>query len=72
MAGKRIDDHSFWGGKMDAKSILPMGVKHKQESSAMGAGSLSQYEDTTEAIKKQQEMGINKIKGHSMPAHVKE
>ena len=69
---KRIDDHSAWMGGMDSKTILPMGVKFKSESSAVGAGGLSQYEDTTEAIKKQQEMSIGKIKGHAMPAHVKE
>jgi len=34
------------------------------ESSAMGAGHESEYEDTTEKIKAQQEMGVRKVKGH--------
>ena len=66
MAGRRIDDHSFWAGKGSNGSVFPMGAKVKNESSAEGAGSVSKYEDTTEAIKSQQQMGIGKAKSHPM------
>jgi hypothetical protein len=62
--GQRIDDHSFWAGGASKGSVFPEGAKVKKESSAEGAGALMQYEDTTEKIKSQQEMGIRKAKGH--------
>ena len=65
MSGRRIDDHSFWAGGKSKGSVFPEGAKTKDESSAEGFGSLSHYEDTTEAIKSQQEM--NKKKVHSHP-----
>jgi len=43
-----------------------MGAKVKNESSAVGAGAVMKYEDTTETIKSQQEMGIKKAKSHPM------
>jgi len=64
--GQRIDDHSFWAGKGGKDSVFPMQAKMKQESSAEGAGELSQYGDTTEAIKEQQVMGERKAKSHMM------
>jgi hypothetical protein len=64
MAGRRIDDHSSWIGAAGKNMVMPMGVHTKQESSAEGAGGLSTYEDTTESIKSQQEMGIKKAKAH--------
>jgi len=64
MGGKRIDDHSFWAGSKSKDSVFPMGVHTKNESSAEGDGSVKQYEDTTEAIKRTQEMGISKMKKH--------
>jgi len=68
--GKRIDDHSFWAGKGSNGSVFPMGAKTKSESSAEGAGTLSKYEDTTETIKSQQQMGISKAKSHPQkPLH---
>lgn len=66
MAGRRIDDHSSWVGKGSNGSVFPMGVKTKNESSAVGAGDLSRYEDTTETIKSQQEMSVRKAKSHPM------
>jgi hypothetical protein len=66
MSGRRIDDHSSWVGGASKGSVFPEGVKTKNESSAVGAGSLSKYEDTTETIKSQQEMGISKAKSHPM------
>ncbi len=62
--GKRIDDHSFWAGSSTEESVLPMGVKSKMSSSAEGAGGLTDYRDTSEAIKEQQEMGISKAKSN--------
>ncbi len=69
MAGQRIDDHSFWAGAKGKDSVFPDGPhKTKDESSAEGAGALSKYEDTTEAIKSQQEMGKRKIQSHPQKA----
>lgn len=64
--GQRVDDHSFWAGKGSNGSVFPMGAKVKNESSAEGAGSVSKYEDTTETIKSQQQMGIGKAKAYPM------
>ena len=64
MGGRRIDDHSSWIGKGSNGSVFPMGAKVKNESSAEGAGKVSKYEDTTEAIKSQQEMSVRKAKSH--------
>ncbi len=60
--GKRIDDHKFFAGS--GSPAFPKGVHLKNESSAEGAGSLGTYEDTTESLKAQQEMGIRKVKSH--------
>ena len=68
MAGKRIDDHSFWAGKGSKDSVFPKGVHTKEEHSAMSAGAEHEYEDTTDMIKKQQEMGTAKAKAHSTKA----
>ena len=46
--GQRIDDHSFWAGSKSKDSVFPKGVHTKDESSAEGAGSEMDYEDTTE------------------------
>ena len=66
MSGRRIDDHSFWAGKGSRESVFPMGAKVKTENSPEGSGNVSRYEDTTETIKSQQEMGIRKVKSHPM------
>lgn len=64
--GRRIDDHSFWAGGKGHNSVLPDGPhKTKVETSAEGDGALHHYEDTTETIKSQQEMGVRKSKGHA-------
>ena len=70
MSGKRIDDHSFWGGAKPKDSVFPEGNKMKTYSSAEGSGDVSMYEDTTEKIKEQQEMNNKKIKSHPQkPLH---
>ena len=67
MAGKRIDDYSFWAGSKGKSSVFPDGPpKTKDESSAEGFGALGHYEDTTEAIKDQQMMNKKKVHGHPM------
>jgi hypothetical protein len=66
MSGQRIDDHSSWVGGKSKGSVFPEGVKTKNESSAEGAGAVSKYEDTTEAIKSQQQQGISKAKAHPL------
>lgn len=64
MAGRKITDHGSWIGKGSQGSVFPMGVKTKMESSAEGAGAEMDYEDTTEKIKSQQEMGKKKAMSH--------
>jgi hypothetical protein len=64
MSGQRIDDHGFWAGGRSPGSVFPAGAKTKNESSATGFGGLSHYEDTTEAIKSQQQMNTKKVHGH--------
>ena len=65
MSGRRIDDHSSpWGAK-GKDSVFPDGPhKVKNESSAQGVGAVMQNEDTTEAIKSQQDMNKKKVHGH--------
>ena len=65
MAGRRIDDHASWIGAAGKDMVLPMGCKVKNESSAMGDGGLSKYEDTTEAIRAQQMENTAKMKAHA-------
>lgn len=65
MSGRRIDDHSFWAGGRSKGSVFPEGAKIKDAmSSAEGVGGLSHYEDTTEAIKSQQELSKKKALSH--------
>ncbi len=64
--GQKINDHSFWAGGMSKESPLPTQTKVKYESSAEGAGGLSNYEDTTETIKSQQMKSISKAKGRPL------
>lgn len=65
MSGRRIDDHSFWAGGKGKDSVFPDGPhKCKVESSAEGFGSLSHYEDTTEAIKSTQVAAKGKVHSH--------
>lgn len=68
--GQRIDDHSFWAGGRSKDSVFPTQTKSRQYNSADSAGSEMDYEDTTEKIKAQQEMGTTKIKSHPQkPLH---
>lgn len=62
--GQKINDHSFWAGGRSKESVFPMNSKMKQYSSAEGAGAEMDYEDTTEKIKSQQQMGVAKAKSH--------
>lgn len=63
---QQINDHSFWAGGKSKASVFPEGVKTKSYSSAEGAGKESDYEDTSEKIKSQQQMGVAKAKAHPM------
>ena len=66
--GKMITDHKFFAGSGSPR--FPKGVHTKDESSAEGFGKLSEYEDTTEKIKAQQEMNKKKVHGHAQkPGH---
>jgi hypothetical protein len=68
--GRRIDDHSAWMGKGGKESVLPKGVHVKEYSSDGHAAEVMKYEDSSEAIKSQQEMNKSKVKGHPQkPGH---
>lgn len=69
MGGRKINDHSFFAGGMSKDSVLPKGVHVKQESSAEGAGSVREYEDTSEKIKKQQAMSEGKMRAYAQKPH---
>lgn len=62
--GMKISDKGGYpstsDGMMKSKNSL------KAYSSASDAGAVSSYEDTTEAIKKQQDMGAAKAKAHPL------
>jgi hypothetical protein len=64
--GQRIDDHSFWAGGPGKDMVMPQGAHTKNESSAEGAGSEMDYEDTTEKVKAQQVEGVKQIKSRPM------
>lgn len=64
--GMKITDHKSWVGPAEKGEVFPKGAKVKMESSAEGAGELSMYGDTTEAIKAQQVTGVGKAKANSM------
>lgn len=65
MSGRRIDDHSFWAGKPEKGMVMPKGAHVKEMSSDGHAGEVSMYEDTSEAIEKQQKTNEKKIRGHA-------
>lgn len=68
--GKRIDDHKFFAGGHSKGSVFPEGVHTKEEHSDGHEGHLSEYEDTTEKIREQQESGVRQVKKHSQkPLH---
>lgn len=66
MAGRAINDHSFWAGKAGKDMVMPQGVHTKSERSAEGAGEIGKYEDTTEAIHASQKESAKKAKAHPM------
>lgn len=61
---RRIDDHSFWAGSRSKNSVFPEGAKCKQYTSVDGAGELREYQDTSEAIQKNQQLSVKKIDQH--------
>lgn len=65
---QKINDHSSWVGKGSNGTVFPQGVKLKGYSSAESAGKESDYEDTSEKIKSQQNMSSSKIKGNPTKA----
>lgn len=62
MAGRRIDDHSSFMGK-GSEYPLPVGNKMKRLTRVEGAGSLSDYPDTEEAIARDQKEATRKVEG---------
>ena len=66
MSGQKINDHGFWAGGKSKGSVFPAGVHHKAESSAEGSGHISDYPDTTEHVKRDQEHAKGKISSKAM------
>lgn len=67
MSGRAINDHSFWAGAKGKASVFPDGPhQEKMESSAESAGSIKQYEDTTERIRGAQVAQAGKAKSLPM------
>lgn len=65
MGGQKINDHSSWVGTRGQNSIFPDGPhKTKAYSSAEGSGKVGKYEDTSEAIRSNQEKANAKLKGN--------
>lgn len=64
--GMRIDDHKVWVGAAEKGGVFPSGAKMKQEKSAEGSGHVSNYDDTTEAIRRDQVAGNAKIASKPM------
>lgn len=64
---QHINDHRFWAGSSSKDSVFPKGVHLKDESSASSVGELNKYEDTTEAIKAQQNESAKKVRQHQNP-----
>lgn len=62
MADRRIDD--FGGMPKTSDELMKSKTHVKHFSSAEGAGHMADYPDTTEAVKKDQEHGVKKIKQH--------
>jgi hypothetical protein len=65
MAGRRITDRASFAGN-GGKYPFSEGNKMKSYESAEGAGAESNYPDTSDLIKKDQNMGISKAKAHKM------
>ncbi len=67
MAGQKINDHSFWAGGPGKDSVLPDGPhKTKAQMSAEGAAEVSRYEDTSEAVKSQQDSAKSQAKSRPL------
>lgn len=64
MRGRRIDDHEFWAGGRSKASVFPEGAKSKELSEVEGCGYLDNYEDSEEAIAKQQRESVSKAERH--------
>ena len=71
MGGQRIDDHKNFAGGASKGSVFPEGVKVKSEPDDGSDGHLDKYEDTTEAIRAQQEMSVKKAKAHAQKPGVR-
>jgi len=64
MAGRRIEDKGGYPGSSDA--MMASGNRLKKYESADGSGGISNYPDTTEEIRRDQEQGNKHIKARPM------
>jgi hypothetical protein len=64
--GQRIDYHGSWAGNSTEESPLPLSDKRKRYISAEGAGSETDYEDTSEKVKAMQDKSVSQVKKHPM------
>lgn len=63
MSGRKIDDHKFWAGSSEEGTVFPKGAKMKAERSGESEGDLgSNYPDTTDDIRRDQDRGADKIR----------
>lgn len=67
MAGRRIDDHSFFAGKASNDNPLPNGCHSQYYDSAEGAGEVGAYQDTSPKIEALQDENIRLMKRHEQP-----
>jgi hypothetical protein len=65
MSGRRIEDKGGYAGTSDA--MMKSKTHLKEFHSAEGSGHVgTEYPDTTEMVKRNQEHGDSKIKGHKI------
>lgn len=64
---QRIDDHGSPFGNRSKNTVFPEGPhKVKQETSAVGAGHMNDYDQDTDDIKRDQTASISKAEGRRM------
>lgn len=63
--GRMISDRKADIGSGRKGSVFPGEVSVKEMSSPRGAGSMTDYPDTEQHVKRDQEAGISKIKGNA-------